>query len=87
MCAIRTGRVPPKTPAYVLEWVGRRVIAPCDSGPQEGLVTSVKGSRGPDGQVLTAHVVIDGGPMWIGNVKMLHTLANRTTEHGELDDL
>lgn len=85
MCATYAARPDPRVPAYVREWVGRKVVAPASNGPCQGLVTSANRKRVVDGTVIVCHVALDNGLLWIGYARELHVLAERSQEHRELD--
>lgn len=86
MCATYAARNSPRVPAYVREWVGRKVVAPASDGACNGLVTSVTRKRVVDASVIVAHVALDNGKLWIGYANALHVLAERSKDHKELDD-
>lgn len=80
-----TGKKPPNLPAYVLEWVGRRVICTTTSGRRVGLVTQASRVVRERATIYMLHVAIDDGPLWIGPAKAVEVVAERTTKHGDND--
>ena len=83
----RTGYAAPKLPGYVVEWVGKEVLAPTAADPRKGRVTSVARKRVGNETCIYAHVAIHDGPLVIVPVKALLVLANRPTEPEKCDEL
>lgn len=76
---------PMKLPAYVVEWASARVQVRTTRGVEQGYVAKARKVRNVDHMTLILHVLIDDGPLWIGNATEVVRLAERTTRHQELD--
>ena len=87
MVIAESGRPSPKVPGYVLYWVGKYVVVPAHEGPTNGRVTTASRKRGPDGPAVYIHVALDSGKLWMGLAREAHVLADRPSQHGELDEV
>jgi hypothetical protein len=65
--------MPAKDPAYVTEWLHRRVVIP---DGRRGLVSDIQQRNEDRVRVLRVRVALDDGPLWFGTTDELTRLAS-----------